>query len=97
MCVSAREGISGRSRNGRLDRLKIRVYHPRARDSEAELQYLIYDDSAKSDAEQIIAALFGNAPKNEQCKRKECDLVTEVGYNTHYCIEKRISDALEKI
>ena len=87
--VPARERVAGGLGPGALDDLEIRVFHPRARDAEHQLEKLVDDRADEADREHIVPAGLAHAPEHDDGDGHEHDLAAAVGEHAEHRVQKR--------
>ena len=95
--VSARERVAGGLGAGALDDLKIRVFHPRARDAKDKLEKLVDDRADEADREHIVPAGLAHAPEHDDGSGHEHKLAAAVGECAEQRVQKRCAQLCQRI
>ena len=90
------EGITGRLSARRFDDREIRIQHPRARNTEEELQRLVDERAGKAGEKDIKPFPLVHAPEKENGDRHKDRLFSEMGDQREKGVEYRVTDLFEQ-
>ena len=90
LSMSRGERISGRLRNGVLHGLEVRVYKPRAGDTEKYLCRLIYYRAEKTGYQNKVSLSLVDTPEEYDRHHEEYGLLSQMSYKCEQAVKKRI-------
>ena len=93
--MAAGEGVAGCLGACAFNYREVRIFDPRARNAEPQLQKLIDDRSGKADCHHVIAAAFVKTPKNDDGSHDKHSLASEICDKSHELVEKRSTYAFK--
>ena len=95
--MAAGERIAGGLGAGALYNGEVAVQHPRARDTEEQLQELVQHRSGKAHRQQIVAVALADAPEDEQRRHHKDGLLPQVSDGRHHRVQPRRADGFQGV